>query len=387
VIKFFGVAAALFLAGAVQAASYQFKSIADTSGPFSGVGVAAINASGTVAFRATLESDIDRAIYTGNGGPLTLIADSSASSPFFRLSSDGPRINADGTVVFGAVLDSGDQGLFTGNGGPVTPVITEDTSDFRSIGDFSINDSGTVAFQANKRTPTGSFDGAYTITNGTVTTIADTLGPISGFGGPEPLVIDANGTVAFVASLDAGGEAILSGTGGPLTTVVDISGPFNDFRTGIGINSAGTVSFVADVDTGGRGVFIVDDGALTTIVDPSDDTYSFISGRTSINADELVVFGADLASGEGGLFLAGDGVIDTIILEGEILDGKTVERISTLNHQAINDRGEVAFWVTFTDGSNGVYVAFIPIPPAVWLFGSALGLLGWMKRKTAHTIT
>ena len=25
----------------------------------------------------------------------------------------------------------------------------------------------------------------------------------------------------------------------------------------------------------------------------------------------------------------------------------------------------------------------VPIPPAVWLFGSALGLLGWLKRRTA----
>jgi hypothetical protein len=353
------IAASFFLAAFAHAASYQFKLIADSSGTFSGVGVAAINASGTVTFRATVTSDIDRAIYTGNGGTLNLIADSSESSPFFRLSSDGPRINAGGTVVFAGILDSGDWGLFTGNGGPVTPVITEDTSDLRSFGDFSINDNGTIAFQANKPTSTGSFNGVYTITNGTVTTIADTLGSISGFDGPEPVVIDANGTVAFVASLDAGGEAIFSGTGGPLTTVVDTSGPFDDFRAGIGINTAGTLSFAADVDAGGRGVFIVDEGVITPIVDPADDTYSFIDGRTSINADELVVFGANLASGEDGLFLAANGSIDTIILGGQMLDGKVVEQVSTLNHQAINDRGELAFWASFTDGSWGVYVAFL----------------------------
>jgi len=41
----------------------------------------------------------------------------------------------------------------------------------------------------------------------------------------------------------------------------------------------------------------------------------------------------------------------------------------------LTEPSEVAFFADFTP-------AVIPVPAAVWLFGSALGLLGWMRRKT-----
>jgi len=39
----------------------------------------------------------------------------------------------------------------------------------------------------------------------------------------------------------------------------------------------------------------------------------------------------------------------------------------------------------FADTTAGVYLVrtVVPVPAAVWLFGSALGLLGWVRRRTA----
>lgn len=59
-------------------------------------------------------------------------------------------------------------------------------------------------------------------------------------------------------------------------------------------------------------------------------------------------------------------------------DNTTIDFFNT----ATASLGELPDGVTFTS-PNGFLSAVIPIPAAIWLFASALGLLGWLKRRTA----
>jgi len=45
------------------------------------------------------------------------------------------------------------------------------------------------------------------------------------------------------------------------------------------------------------------------------------------------------------------------------------------------ESGTAAFNFNFVLGSNGAAVSPVPVPASVWLFGSAIGLLGWMRRR------
>jgi hypothetical protein len=85
--------------------------IAETSGAIDSAFNPSLNASGVVAFQAFLD-DGGEGIFTGSGGELTTIADTTGVFSFFD--SFGPSLNDNGVVAFGATLDTGEQGLFVG---------------------------------------------------------------------------------------------------------------------------------------------------------------------------------------------------------------------------------------------------------------------------------
>jgi hypothetical protein len=326
---------------------YAFSRIADTSGPIIGFSAPSISARGTVAFKADLAAG-RRTILSGNGGPLTTIADT-ADGIFSEFSID-VRINARDTVVFRADLAAGGRGIFIGNGGP--PMTIADTAGgvFSDLFGVSINPSEMVAFHGAL---VAGGTGTFTSNGVTLTTIADTSGIFSLFGTPS---INPRGTVAFLAGFDSGGVGLFTGNGGPLTTITDSnSGPFNFLSSPL-INAGGIVVFMAGFPPDDSGIFIGNGESVTTIADTTGGIFSSFGPRPSINARGAVAFIASLTTGELGIFTGPDPVADKVITTGDSLDESFVTFVSTF-HQSLNDRGQIAFSAALTDGRQGIYIA------------------------------
>lgn len=143
-------------------------------------------------------------------------------------------------------------------------------------------------------------------------------------------------------------------------------------------------------DMGAFGANIFNPGAS---IEPFDGT-----NPTTANPLPLIAGVAPIVASGGGLTTGGTTDADNELSSGNILHEFIVPPLNSN-----------AAWVIFDIGSGGVAQAqvclffptagcipgatqavvidgqftFIPVPAAAWLFGSALGLLGWLKRRTA----
>ena len=166
----------------------------------------------------------------------------------------------------------------------------------------------------------------------TFTLIADSTGPFSDFGVVPSAAINALGTVAFVARLDAGGAGVFKGNGGAITTITTAATPpFGNPFNPPSINEAGTVAF-----GGGDGVFAGNGGPLVTIADTAGQFRNFFAGYTaSINAAGTVAFTASLDVGGGGIFAWSGGATAPVLVNSPTF--------SPDSGVSLNDAGTVAF--------------------------------------------
>ena len=276
-----------------------------------------MNNLGEVSFAANLRSGSDQAILRGNGKKLTTIATTAKEFNFFGFDTS---VNDSGEVAFKAELDPEFdfvEGLFSGSGKKTTTHylnsidVSLGGASVRFGGNDSrpsINEAGDIAFD---ETIQPNFDpGIFVGQEGVFTTIA---APVSdGSTSFQEPVLNDGGTAAFETSFfDENGQfvtAIVTGNGGPLTTVADTNGPFGAFGfRPPSINNDGEVAFLA----------ILDDFQTT------------------------------------GIFTGPDATEDEVISTGDELDGAIVSNLSFCE-EGLNDSGELTFIATLDelDGSG-----------------------------------
>lgn len=174
-------------------------------------GATSINGSGTVAVHGNTGDPGDfQRIWRGTGGPLTVIA-SPVGPPLansFRL----PSMNASGAVAFRSDLDAGGRGIVMGNGGPPT-VVADTTGPYADFGDPSINASGTIAFQGFLDSNAyGIFTGPDPVANKVIRTGDTLFGSLVTYVDMSSFSLNDLGQIAFFYDLSGGRNGIAIAT-------------------------------------------------------------------------------------------------------------------------------------------------------------------------------
>ena len=345
---------------------------------FTGFNPPVFNESGQVAFITSLTgnevtADNDTAIYRDNAsGILSLVAregglPSNADDGVVFTSFQTPMLNASGQITFRATITpdvSGvsDQGIYSESSGSLTSFVlagdqVPGLADDVVFNDFNfpipLNSLGQTAFLSSFLDLGGNLDnrrGIFSGGSGSLSLIAregdEAPGDADGamftnFGFP---VFNDSGHTAFVGFLfgpevDFNTGAIYSDASGSLVEIARENTPvpgagsvvFDSFSRPV-LNTSGQIAFASSVTGSGysfsNGIYATDlDGQLVEIArtgelfDVNDDP--LVDDLREINS---LSFFANIGDGNGGA-------------------------------SPFNDRGQLAFGATFTDGTSGVFIS------------------------------
>jgi hypothetical protein len=353
-----------------DAGSYTITKIAEANS----FGVPAINNGGTVVFGVANNSTGEQAIFTGNGGALTRIADNLGGT---YVAFGEPVINTGGSVAFPAGLSTGGGGIFRVGGGQTTTIASTvqagSSFDTFNSGSLSINAGGTVAFTGEA---SDQSLGVFTGKGGSITTIASSGATFYGFSSHTS--INDAGTVAFSAILASRSSVgAFTGSGAAVTTIFSINNP-NTAVLGIpAVNSAGRVAFAAQRDAVLTGIYTGNGGPLTTVVDNTGASGLFLGGlgaslgAVGIDGRGNVVFGAvPKSGGTQGLFSGPDPLADKVIALNDMLDGARVSYLG-FGPNGMNEGGQFAFFASLSDGRQEIFradPASVPEPSSLVLY-------------------
>ena len=357
-----GLVVVAMLAGPASAQGYTFTKLADSAevgfDPFS-FGCATTNARGDVAFRAGRPApdgfNTIPGIYRINAdGSLTTIVEDDRR--FVQIGFN-PSMNDLGQVSFAARVDGrrkpDTESILRGSGRKLT-TIASTAGQFNFFGfDTSISNTGEVAFKAELDEEFGFDEGLFSGSGRGITT--HYLTSTSPFDGSDsrPSINDL-GVIGFDESVDFD-SGIFAGREGAFTT---IAGPDPDvFVQKPVLNDSGTAAFYRSFSDQTTGEFVEEvvtgsGGPLTTIADTRGAFGSFGFRPPSLNDDGDVAFHATLDDFvTSGIFVGPDPTADRVIATGDTLDGATVQGL-TFCEEGLGDSGHLAFIAQLEDADS-----------------------------------
>ena len=340
-----------------------------------------------VVFKGGQQADVitQNGVYSMEiGGNLQKVVDFNTSIP-----SAGGNIRGFGgccsisgnTVAFGASSTTSVSGVYTVSldTGTINTVADSNTPIPDGTGNFAPYiagwlpsiDANTVAFQGIGYSPRQN--GVYSNVGGSLGVIADSSNGLGGVSAPE---LD-NGNVVF-----RGGGGVYTNLGGSLRLVADTNTAipggaenFSDFDRAV--IDGDMIAFVGNTtgdSSGIEGVYLESGGILSAVVDDMTlipegagffTNFSPLINHISLD-DGNIAFVAEGSSGQMGIYLFSDETLSRIVdANMNFAAGKSVETF-WLSPEGLSGTS-IAFRITFTDKSTGVYLAqtVISIPATI----------------------
>ncbi|MEC9375792.1 MAG: VPLPA-CTERM sorting domain-containing protein, partial [Pseudomonadota bacterium] len=302
-----------------------------------------------------------------------------------NLTNDGDFINEDGATLNNAgtfdndfLLQNNSGGTISNSGNLTNTGTLNNTGNFNNYGVLnnsgSMSNSGIVYVTGGGSLDTtgGQLAGpSVLVSNGTLTLGTGSDVVISGL-----MTLETNGTVSvFGGELDVNkiilGDGTFNFTGGALN-VDTFNGNLNSTGGTLSPgNSPGTTTVNGDYSQDATSTLLIE---IEGLIAGTEHDVLLVGGTATL--DGTLEFDVDYS----GLTL-GDSFN---ILEAEVIAGS----FATITNEQINANWKWALdYKVDLSGTTDVLTATVtavPIPAAVWLFGSALGLLGWMRRRQLH---
>jgi hypothetical protein len=205
------------------------------------------------------------------------------------------------------------QTIYKGSGGPLTAIYSETASNITLTG-APINNHGVVAFRQGG---SGSYNALKSGSGGAVTTMIESFSSFTGIIGSQRKFFNDAGQASYYTAYGPPGSFVQMryNPDGTSTVILDHTSPLMQLPGGNStINAGGVVAFHCRRDDNRTAIFTGDGTTLTSIAVGDGTLFSLVGTFPSINNSGLVAFQANAVDGGTGIYTA-DGTTTTQIAD------------------------------------------------------------------------